>query len=217
MSLPAAGWYFDLISPFAYLQWQQREKLAGLVKLRPVPVVLGALLSHWEQKGPAEIPPKRLQTYRRCQWYAEHLGIPFRFPPAHPFNPIAALRLIVACGASEAAVDAVFGAVFGEGRDISDMAVLEEIGRKLGIEDMTAAIARPEVKAQLRANTDAAIARGVFGVPTVDVGGELFWGEDATGMLLDYLKNPALFAGAEMLRLQQLPIAAQRDTAKKPA
>ncbi|HYP63466.1 MAG TPA: 2-hydroxychromene-2-carboxylate isomerase [Acidocella sp.] len=217
MSLPTADWYFDVISPFAYLQWQQRGRLAGLVTLRPVPVVLGALLGHWEQKGPAEIPPKRLQTYRRCQWHAEHLGIQFRFPPAHPFNPIAALRLAVACGASEAAVDAVFGAAFGEGRDVSDMAVLEEIGRKLGIEDVAATIARPEVKAQLRANTDAAIARGVFGVPTVDAGGELFWGEDATGMLLDYLKNPALFASPEMQRLQHLPMGAQRDTAKKPA
>src|SRR6516165_7508895 len=151
MSLPTADWYFDVISPFAYLQWHQRIRLAGLVTLRPVPVVLGALLGHWEQKGPAEIPPKRLQTYRRCQWHAEHLGIQFRFPPAHPFNPIAALRLAVACGASEAAVDAVFGAAFGEGRDVSDMAVLEEIGRKLGIEDVAATIARPEVKAQLRA------------------------------------------------------------------
>lgn len=214
MSAQQADWYFDVNSPFAYLQWAQRARFADLVKFRPVPVVLGALLNHWEQRGPAEIPPKRLQTYRICQWRAEALGVKFRFPPAHPFNPIAALRLIVALGSTEAAVDAVFGAAFGEGRDVSDQAVLEDIGTSFGLMDVATAVAAPEVKAELRANTDAAIAHGVFGVPTVALGGQIFWGEDATGMLLDYLKNPALFDAPEMRRLQDLPVGAER-VAKK--
>jgi 2-hydroxychromene-2-carboxylate isomerase len=210
----ACDWYFDVISPFAYLQWKTRDRLNGRAKLNPVPVVLGALLTHWEQKGPAEIPPKRLQTYRSCQWRAAQLGVPFRFPPAHPFNPIAALRLIIALGATEAAVDAVFDAAFGAGRDISDPAVLEEIGRALGLADVAAAISQPEVKLQLRANTDAAIARGVFGVPTTVVGEELFWGEDMTAMLADYIDDPALFGTPEMQRLKTLPAAVQRGAAK---
>jgi 2-hydroxychromene-2-carboxylate isomerase len=214
MSVPSYDWYFDVISPFAYLQWKTRDRLNGRVKLNPVPVVLGALLTHWEQKGPAEIPPKRLQTYRSCQWRAAELGVPFRFPPAHPFNPIAALRLIIALGTSDAAVDAVFGAVFGEGRNISDPTVLEEIGRALGLNDVAAAISQPEVKLQLRTNTDAAIARGVFGVPTTVVGEELFWGEDTTGMLAAYIDNPALFDTPEMQRLKTLPEGVQRNTAK---
>jgi 2-hydroxychromene-2-carboxylate isomerase len=214
MSVQTYDWYFDVISPFAYLQWKTRERLAGHARLRPIPIVLGALLTHWEQKGPAEIPPKRLHTYRACQWRAARLGVPFRFPPAHPFNPIAALRLITALGASDAAVDAVFDAVFGAGRDISDPAVLEEIGLALGLSDVAAAISQPEVKLQLRANTDAAIARGVFGVPTTVVGEELFWGEDTADMLADYIDNPALFDTAEMLRLKSLPAAVQRGAAK---
>ncbi len=215
MSAQEIDWYFDVISPFAYLQWAQRHQFAAQARLRPLPIVLGALLSHWEQKGPAEIPPKRLHTYRRCQWYAGQLGIPFRFPPAHPFNPIAALRLIVACGASEQAVDVVLGAVFAGGRDVADITVLEELGSTLGVNDVAAAISQPEVKAQLRANTDAAIARGLFGVPTAAVGGELFWGEDSTKMLLDYLENPALFAVPEMKRLEELPAGVWRDVGKK--
>ena len=217
MSVQELDWYFDVVSPFAYLQWKTRERLAGVVRLRPVPVVLGALLAHWEQKGPAEIPPKRWHTYRACQWRAAQLGVTFRFPPAHPFNPIAALRLIVALDASEAAVDAVFSAAFGEGRDVSDPAVLAEIGTALGLADVAAAIATPEVKLRLRENTDAAIARGVFGVPAVIVGSEIFWGEDMTGMLAAYIGDPALFETPEMQRLRTLPAGVQREAARKPA
>jgi 2-hydroxychromene-2-carboxylate isomerase len=217
MSMQSYNWYFDVVSPFAYLQWVTRARLDGVAKLRPVPVVLGALLSHWEQKGPAEIPPKRFHTYRACQWRAAQLGVKFRFPPAHPFNPISALRLIVALGTTDAAVDAVFNAAFGDGRDVADPAVLGEIGRSFGLADVAAAISAPEVKLQLRANTDAAIARGAFGVPTVVVGEELFWGEDMTDMLAAYLANPKSFDTDEMRRLRKLPAAVQRETGKPSA
>lgn len=216
MTVPRYDWYFDVISPFAYLQWKSRERLAGIANLRPVPVVLGALLSHWEQKGPAEIPPKRFHTYRACQWRAAKLGLPFRFPPAHPFNPIAALRLIIALGTTNAAVDALLTAAFGEGRDISNPAVLDEIGKSFGLTDVAAAISTSEVKQQLRANTDAAIAAGIFGVPTTAVGSEIFWGEDTTEMLAEYLASPALFDTEEMRRLRTLPATVQRGQAKPP-
>jgi len=217
MSVQTYNWYFDVNSPFAYLQWKTRDRLAGIATLRPIPVVLGALLTHWEQKGPAEIPPKRFHTYRACQWRAEKLGIQFRFPPAHPFNPIAALRLIVALDASEEAVDVVFTAAYGEGRDISDPAVLDELGRALGLADVATAISQSSVKLRLRENTDAAIARGVFGVPTTIVNEELFWGEDTTEMLAEYLTDPALFDTPEMRRLRTLPEGVQRAPAKPPA
>ena len=203
-------WYFDILSPFAYLQWKTRDRLGGRIRLRPVPILLGALLGHWDQKGPAEIAPKRLHTYRYCQWRAGRLGVPFRFPPGHPFNPIAALRLIVALDGAEPAVDALFDAAFREGRDLADPRELAAIGRGLGVEDVAAATGQDEVKQRLRANTEAAIARGVFGVPTVDVDGTLFWGEDATDMLIDYLDDPGLFETAEMRRLAKLPVAATR-------
>lgn len=212
--MQSRDWHFDVISPFSYLQWKVRDRFATRIRLRPVPIVLGALLVHWGQKGPAEIPPKRLHTYRACQWRADRLGVPFRFPPAHPFNPLAALRLIVALDASDAAVNAVFEAAFRDGRDIADAGVLEELGATLGIEDVPEAISRPTVKQRLRENTEAAQARGVFGVPTVAVGQELFWGEDMTDMLLDFLDDPALFETAEMRRLAELPIGIQRNSAR---
>lgn len=206
-----ADWYFDLISPFSYLQWRTRDRLAGRLELRPVPVVLGALLARWEQRGPAEVPPKRFHTYRAAQWRADRLGVPFRFPPKHPFNPIAGLRLIVALDAREEVVDALFDAGFRDGRDLSDPAVIEEIGARFGLIGVAEAINRPEVKQRLRENSDAAIARGVFGVPTVAVGDELFWGEDMTEMLIDYLDHPAAFDTPEFRRLRTLPVGIERS------
>jgi len=211
-AVPACDWYFDVVSPFSYLQWKARDRLGDRIALRPVPVVLGAILDHWGQKGPAEIAPKRIYSYRNCQWRAQRLGLPFRFPPAHPFNPLAALRLIVALDATVGVVDAVFDAIFGKGLDITEPALLETIGRSLGADDILERIARPEIKQRLRANTDAAIARGVFGVPTTAAGGELFWGADSAEMLMAFLDDPALFTSPEMQRLQSLPsgLAARR-------
>lgn len=203
-------WYFDLISPFAYLQWKSRDRLAGVARLRPIPIVLGAVLGHWGQKGPAEVAPKRLHTYRAAWWRAGQLGLPFRMPPAHPFSSLAALRLAVALDASDAAVDALFDAAFGEGRDLSDPAVLADIGGAFGIDDVAAAIGKPEIRERLRANTDAAIRRGVFGVPMMAVGDDLFWGEDMTAMLVDRLANPARFDTPELERLRDLPVGIRR-------
>lgn len=219
MTEPAVqcDWYFDVLSPFAYLQWKARKRFGDRVRLKPVPVVFGALLDHWGQLGPAEIAPKRLHTYRACQWRANRLGVPFRLPPAHPFNPLAALRLIVALDASAAAVDAVFDAVYKDGFDVTDPAVLEALGRSLGIGGVLGMISTPEVKQRLRANTDAAIARGVFGVPTVAVDDELFWGDDSSDMLIDFLQDRALFATPEMQRLQSLPSGIVRRRKVSPA
>lgn len=210
-------WYFDVLSPYAYLQWKTRQRFGDRISLTPVPVVFGAILDRWGQKGPAEIAGKRLHTYRWCQWRADRLGIPFRFPPHHPFNPLPALRLIVALDASIAAVDAVFDAVFKDGLDTTDPAVLESLGRSFGIDDVPGAITAPEVKQRLRANTDAAIARGVFGVPTIALDGELFWGEDSSDMLLDFLRDRTLFATREMQRLKSLPTGIVRREKPVPA
>jgi 2-hydroxychromene-2-carboxylate isomerase len=127
------------------------------------------------------------------------------------------LRLIVALGATAASVDAVFDAVFKDGRDTTDPVVLEAIGRSFGVDDALDRIATPEVKQRLRANTDAAIARGVFGVPTAAVDGELFWGEDSSDMLIDFVQDRALFATPEMRRFQSLPTGIVRRQKLPPA
>ncbi len=190
----AHDWYFDVISPFAYLQWTRLRRDHPQLRLNPRPLLFGVLLQHHGQLGPAEIPGKRAFTYRFVSWEARRLGIPLRFPPAHPFNPLAALRLILAADDIHAATDAVFAQIWRDGKAADTAESLRETASSLGIADVDAAIACEDVKAALRANTEEAIARGVFGVPTLRIGDALFWGNDATQMALDYLADPASFA-----------------------
>lgn len=204
-----ATWYFDFISPFAYLQWRRLRDERRLA-LEPVPILFAAVLDAVGQKGPAEIPGKRTFTYRLVHWQARRAGVPLRFPPAHPFNPMAALRLSIAAGDTPQAIDAIYAHLWGEGRRGDDAESLAPVAKALGIADIAAAIGDATVKAKLRANTDAAIAAGVFGVPTLVIDGQYFWGNDATELALEYAANPALFDDAEMKRIAELPATAAR-------
>lgn len=210
MDSPKVFWIFDVISPFAYLGLQQ---LSGLPKDLPVefvPVLFAGILSHHGQLGPAEIIPKRRFTYRFALWRARKMGIPMRFPPAHPFNPLAALRLIIAAGSSRRAVERVFGAVFVEGTDVANSEVIASLAAELGIENPADTLGAPDVKQKLRDNTNWAIERGVFGVPTLIVGNETFWGHDAFEMALDFWRDPQSFASPEMRAVDSLPSGSVR-------
>ena len=201
-------WYFDFISPFAYLQWQRLKSLG--VTVQPVPILFAGVLDHLGHKGPAEMTEKRRFTYRHVQFEAERRGLRFRFPDAHPFNPLSALRLAIALDAKPDVVDAIFAQIWGHGGSTDDFTAL---ARGFDIDDVAAAIARDEVKARLRTNTEAAIARGVFGVPTLVIDEALFWGHDATAMSLAYRNDPGLFERDEYVRIDALPMASMRKAA----
>ena len=205
-----ADWYFDFISPFSYLQLEGIGALRARLEIAPIPIVFGAILKHHGQLGPAEIRGKREFTYRFAQWTAEREKIPFRFPPAQPFNPIAPLRLAIAAGTSWPAITAIFEHIWKDGRAGDDVESLGDVARALGIDDVAAAIAREDVKTALRTNTEAALAAGVFGVPTLRIGGELFWGNDATALIEDWLDNPSRFDAPEYRRIATLPRAIER-------
>jgi len=199
---------FDVISPFAYLGLKQLPQLPNDVEVEFVPVLFAGLLNHHGQIGNAGIESKRRFTYRFAIWRARKLGVPLRMPPAHPFNPLAALRLVIAAGGDRHAVATVFDAVFRHGRDVANVEVIAELTQELGVTD--AALNDPKVKQRLRDNTDWAIARGVFGVPTFVIGSEIFWGHDSFDMVLDYLRDPTLFDDQEMQRIKQLPVGVER-------
>ena len=203
-------WYFDFISPFAYLQLPRMRELALEHSITPRPVVLAAVLKHHGQLGPAEIPGKREFTYRMVQWTAESERMPLRFPPAHPFNSLAVLRLAIASGSNWAAIGAIFDHIWMHGRPAENADDLAGLAHALGIADIGAAVTSAAVKEELRANTEEAIASAVFGVPTVRAGHELFWGHDATPMLEKFLSDPAHFDSDEYKRLASLPSTAQR-------
>lgn len=204
-------WYFDVISPFAYLQLPRMRALAERWSIVPCPILFGAILAHHGQLGPAEIPGKREFTYRMVKWMADEAGVEMKFPPAHPFNPIAALRLAIAAGSSWLAVDAIFAHIWKRGMSCDGADNLADLSAPLGIADIATAISAASVKEQLRANTEEAIASGVFGVPTLKIGKELFWGNDATPMAERYLVQPDLFTRGEYARIASLPVGVQRQ------
>ncbi|WP_347260490.1 2-hydroxychromene-2-carboxylate isomerase [Rudaea sp.] len=205
-----ALWYFDFVSPFSYLQLAKVLAWRERLEITPVPIAFGAVLKHHGQLGPAEIPGKREFTYRFVQWQAQQAGTTLRFPPQHPFNPLAALRLCVATGATWNAIEAIFGHLWRDGKPGTTAAELAEVGRTLGIGDAESAINDADMKNALRANTDAAIAAGVFGVPTLRIGDELFWGNDATPMIEDWLAHPQRFGSDEYQRIAALPFGVAR-------
>ena len=205
-----ADWYFDFISPFSYLQLRKVREWNARFAITPVPIAFGAVLKAIGQLGPAEIRGKREFTYRFVQWQADRAGIPLRFPPAHPFNPLTALRLCIAAGTTWESIQAIFDHLWRDGRGAATAAALAEVGATLGIADVEAAAGVAEIKNRLRSNTEDAIAAGIFGVPTLRVGDELFWGNDATPMVEAWLANPQLFASAEYRRIAQLPVGVER-------
>ena len=207
--MKSADWYFDFISPFAYLQSETLGRLDGKLALRPVPVLFAGLLRHWGQKGPAEMAPKRRFSYRQVQWLAERNGIALRFPPQHPFNPVRALRAAVALESLDA-IHEIFRFIWREGRDINAPEEWNALTRQLGVADLDARCNAPETKSQLLQHGEQALAAGVFGVPTLLVDNEVFWGFDATDMALDYLADPAMFARGEYARIDSLPVGAAR-------
>jgi 2-hydroxychromene-2-carboxylate isomerase len=198
--------YFDFVSPFSYLCVHRLGELPVPVTFKPV--LFAGLLNHWGQKGPAEIVPKRRWTYRWCTWWARRLGVPFRFPASHPFNPLHHLRLALACGSTEQAVKRIFESIWMSGGNANDPAVFEALCRELSVQPSV--LSSDEIKTGLRRNTEAAAARGVFGVPSFVVDGEVFWGADSIDFLKDFLADPAVVRNDEMRRADTLPAAAER-------
>ena len=209
--MPSADWYFDFVSPFAYLQCEQLPALESRLRIHYRPVLFAGLLKAHGHKGPAEIPAKRRFTYRFVVWQAKKLGIPLKFPAVHPFNPLPLLRLAIAADGDPEAVRRIFRFVWRDGR-IGDLPIeWAELMSELALPDAQTRIGTPEVKDALRRNTDDAIARGVFGVPTLAIGEQLFWGADATAMAADYVAAGCKWDDPEMMRVASLPVGAERD------
>ena len=198
MSRQPARFYFDVISPYAALAFSQLPALEEQLEFEFVPVLFAGLLKHWSMKGPAELPVKRIHTYRHCVWLARRLGVPFRMPPRHPFNPLAALRLLIARGLQREDLARTFAFIWAEGHDPEHE--MDALAERLGEADWRSATARPEVKAALLASTEAAASAGLWGVPTIELRGEYFWGVDTLDWVAAFAANPDLLAADDFRR-----------------
>ncbi|MES2048605.1 MAG: 2-hydroxychromene-2-carboxylate isomerase [Pseudomonadota bacterium] len=187
--------YFDPISPFAWLASRDLQRLqeAG-VQIDCRPVLFAGLLNAHGQKGPAEIPAKRVYTFHDVLRQATQHGYIFKGPPSHPFNPLRALRMCIALADAQERLrfaQALMIACWEQGADLSDAKVLDEIAQAAGFDGrLSAAADMPEVKEKLLLATENAIKNGIFGVPTFVLGKELFWGSDRIDALLWRLDHP---------------------------
>lgn len=188
--------YWDFSSPFAYLGASQVEALAKRTGARVAwhPILLGGL---FRSIGTPDVPlatfseAKRAYTLTDLGRWAAFWRVPFRFPSRFPSRSLRALRVYVALSDEHRARyrDATFRACWVDDQDIADDRVLAAcIGDEALAEDALARADTDDVKAALRASTERAAARGVFGVPTFGVGGELFWGQDRLDLVEDALR-----------------------------
>lgn len=202
--------FFDLASPYSYLAATQLEALCARTgaNLEWKPMVLAAVFKSVGNSMPATVLPKARYMLTDLQRWARQYEVPFRMTSRFPVNALKPMRLIVAAegqgqgqgpgqGPSQGPSKtgplslALFRALWVEDRDITTPEEMRAIAAEVGLdgEALLARIEAPEVKDRLRAYTDEAIARGVFGAPALLVGPELFWGNDRLHFVEDALKG----------------------------
>ena len=180
--------HYDFACPYAYLASTQIEAVAARTGAEIVwkPMLLGGVFrAIGAPDGPAFGPAKARLNHLDMHRWADHLGVSLVMPPMHPSRTVLALRATIAAGAEiPRASRALFRAYWALGRDVSRPEVVRDALDDVGL-DGAALLARAEeqpVKDELRARTEAAVSRGIFGAPSfvVNVGGrnELFWGQD---------------------------------------
>lgn len=213
----AIDFYFDYLSPFAYLAWRKLPEITqsrGAV-IRPKPVLFAGLLNHWGQLGPAEIPPKAAHVFRECARHAQLANIPFRSPRHHPFKPLTALRVSLAevSGSDQSRViSAIFDAGWAKGQDLGDASTIVNALNSLDLDGETFVqqASDPVVKKILQENTLAAVEQGVFGIPTMIVAAELFWGLDQLPYIALFLDGKDPLANVNLQQIASRGPAAVR-------
>ncbi|HEY7245285.1 MAG TPA: 2-hydroxychromene-2-carboxylate isomerase [Xanthobacteraceae bacterium] len=215
--------YFDFVSPYAWLAAHQidevREDTAA--GFRFVPVLFAGLLDHHSNVGPAEVPAKRRYTFQDAQRWALYLGLEFKSPPAHPFNPLKPLRVTSAVGDDrlrEILAVKLLDAAWSEGRDITADSTVHEVAAGIGLSgrDLLDRAHTDEIKQRLRAQTESAIAAGVFGVPSFVVDGEVFWGNDRLHFVQAHLQGKLATDHAGVEEILARPRAADRRRSGPP-
>ena len=179
--------YFDVGSPAAYLAWTQMPRLAvetgAAIDYKPM--LLGGVFQATGNKSPMEVPAKGRYMIGDLQRFAQRYRVPFSHNPFFPINTLTLMRMATAMQMREPArltalVDPVYRAIWIEGRNMNDPATVAAVLEAAGFDApaMTALAAEPLVKERLKAVTQDAVARGVFGAPSFFVGGQMFWGQD---------------------------------------
>lgn len=179
--------YFDVGSPAAYLAWTQVPKLARETGATAhyMPFLLGGVFQATGNRSPMEVPAKSAWMREDLARFAQRHGVPFRHNPHFPINTLMLMRGALGLQMRDPARllpygDAVFRAIWVDGRDMNDPAVVAGVLQQAGFDpqELLALTQDPRVKDHLKTVTQDAVARGVFGAPTFFVGDQMFWGQD---------------------------------------
>jgi 2-hydroxychromene-2-carboxylate isomerase len=185
--------YFDVGSPTAYLAHKRLQQLRAQygLELRYMPMLLGGVFKASGNTSPIAIPAKgKYMLEQDLPRFAARYGVPLSFNPHFPINTLNLMRAAIAAqqlGCVDAYLDRVFDAIWVEKKNMGDATVVEQVLADAGL-DAGALMARsqdPAVKAELVANTEAAVARGVFGAPTLFMDGAMYFGQDR----LDFIEE----------------------------
>lgn len=216
--MPAVALYLDFISPYTWLALHGAESFAAEhgVEWRVEPVVYGALLNSTGLVGPVETPAKRRYTFDDVARCAQRMGLQLVGPPAHPFRSLEALRAMSLFRSDPGALElarAIADAAWMRGADLTRVEVLAEVIGATGrdVSRLGERVAAPETKAALIAGTERALAAGVFGVPTFEWEGELFWGHDRLPHLAERLAGRLDAPRAKSAALIERPAGVQRE------
>ncbi len=194
--MPTARFLFDVGSPTAYLAWKRLPGMAARTgaTIEPVPILLGGIFKATGNAPPGTVAAKGRWMADDMALWARRDGTPFAMNPRFPINTTAMMRGCVAAahrGEFQAYTDAVFAGMWRDAKDMGDLAVLAGVLADAGLDPAAyaAAIESQPVKDELRANTEAAVAAGVFGAPSFFVGDRLFFGQDRTDFVELALKG----------------------------
>ncbi len=191
----AVEFLFDFGSPTSYLAYKQLPKIASRHGARIVwtPILLGGVFKATGNASPAQVPAKARYMNQDLARFAKRYNVALNFNTHFPVNTLALMRGAAAYQGSDQFdiyVNAIFDAMWAHPRNLNDPGEVAQVLRDIGVklEDFLARIERDDVKAKLKANTEGAVARGVFGAPTFFVNGEMFFGQDR----LDFVEEALL-------------------------
>lgn len=192
-----AEFFFDVGSPASYLAWTQMPALCAQAGATLVykPMLLGGVFQATGNSSPAMVAAKGRYMTVDLGRFAKRYGVDFKMNPHFPINTLQLMRGVIGMqlrqpARFEAFLGAVFTALWVNGANLNDPAVTAATLVEAGFDpaEVFALVNDADIKAALKANTEEAVARGVFGAPTVFVGDAMFFGQDRLDFVREALR-----------------------------
>ena len=183
--------YFDFASPYSFLAHKEIRKIEkeNSVKIKYMPILLGALLKSSGIKANADIPIKGKYMVKDCKLWAEKYNIEFKFNSYFPIITLDLMRCVLVAerkGFAQNFINNFFDAIWKDGLNLNDKTIVKKLLKNLNIDPnafLTDAV-QSNIKDELKKRTDEAYKKGIFGAPSFIVNNKIFWGQDRLNFVL---------------------------------